>query len=176
MRAKLVACAECPAGSRSGGGWHLIGGSSVRDAPLLSARSRDAGVNRMTLTATNLRAPRRGRLHRRPRSRDRALADGFPRAARCCSKARRASARPRSRRRSPRCTATELIRLQCYEGLDQNAALYEWNYQRQLLAIKAREGAGEDAERDRGAHLLGEAICSSGRCSPRSGARRRRCC
>jgi MoxR-like ATPase len=38
----------------------------------------------------------------------------------------------------------ELIRLQCYEGLDQNAALYEWNYQRQLLAIKAREG--DDAE------------------------------
>jgi MoxR-like ATPase len=41
----------------------------------------------------------------------------------------------------------ELIRLQCYEGLDQNAALYEWNYQRQLLAIKAREGAGETADR-----------------------------
>jgi len=41
----------------------------------------------------------------------------------------------------------ELIRLQCYEGLDQNATLYEWNYQRQLLAIKAREGAGESAER-----------------------------
>src|SRR5664279_3224397 len=35
---------------------------------------------------------------------------------------------------------TKLIRLQCYEGLDQNAALFEWNYQRQLLAIKAREG------------------------------------
>jgi MoxR-like ATPase len=42
---------------------------------------------------------------------------------------------------------TELIRLQCYEGLDQNAALYEWNYQRQLLAIKAHEGAGEDPTR-----------------------------
>jgi MoxR-like ATPase len=41
---------------------------------------------------------------------------------------------------------TELIRLQCYEGLDQNAALYEWNYQRQLLAIKAREGSGETAD------------------------------
>src|SRR6201991_251206 len=40
----------------------------------------------------------------------------------------------------------ELIRLQCYEGLDQNAALYEWNYQRQLLAIKAREGVGENAD------------------------------
>jgi MoxR-like ATPase len=42
--------------------------------------------------------------------------------------------------------STELIRLQCYEGLDQNAALYEWNYQRQLLAIKTREGASEDAD------------------------------
>jgi len=40
----------------------------------------------------------------------------------------------------------ELIRLQCYEGLDQNAALYEWNYQRQLLAIKTREGTGENAD------------------------------
>src|ERR1700746_3111525 len=40
----------------------------------------------------------------------------------------------------------ELIRLQCYEGLDQHAALYEWNYQRQILAIKAREGAGENAD------------------------------
>ncbi len=39
-----------------------------------------------------------------------------------------------------------LIRLQCYEGLDANAAIYEWNYQRQLLAIKAREGRGESAE------------------------------
>jgi len=40
----------------------------------------------------------------------------------------------------------ELIRLQCYEGLDQHAALYEWNYQRQLLAIKTREGTGENAD------------------------------
>lgn len=37
--------------------------------------------------------------------------------------------------------ATQLIRLQCYEGLDQSAALYEWNYQRQLLAIQAHRGA-----------------------------------
>src|ERR1700744_1268001 len=36
---------------------------------------------------------------------------------------------------------TELIRLQCYEGLDQSSALYEWNYQRQLLAIQAHRGA-----------------------------------
>ena len=42
----------------------------------------------------------------------------------------------------------ELIRLQCYEGLDQSTALYEWNYQRQLLAIKAHEGAHEAIDED----------------------------
>lgn len=40
-----------------------------------------------------------------------------------------------------------LIRLQCYEGLDRSDAIYEWNYQRQLLAIKAREGSGEEADK-----------------------------
>ncbi len=38
---------------------------------------------------------------------------------------------------------TELIRLQCYEGLDASQAIYEWNYQRQLLAIRASAEAGE---------------------------------
>ncbi|MGJ5178694.1 AAA family ATPase [Bradyrhizobium oligotrophicum] len=41
---------------------------------------------------------------------------------------------------------TELIRLQCYEGLDQSSALYEWNYQRQLLAIEAHRGHGDAIE------------------------------
>ena len=44
--------------------------------------------------------------------------------------------------------ATELIRLQCYEGLDQSAALYEWNYQRQLLSIQAHRGDNPDAVED----------------------------
>jgi MoxR-like ATPase len=35
--------------------------------------------------------------------------------------------------------STELIRLQCYEGLDTNTALYEWNYQRQLLRLRIAE-------------------------------------
>lgn len=35
-----------------------------------------------------------------------------------------------------------LIRLQCYEGLDVNSAVYEWNYQHQLLAIKMQESQG----------------------------------
>ncbi|WP_424978852.1 AAA family ATPase [Leisingera sp. S232] len=38
---------------------------------------------------------------------------------------------------------TKLIRLQCYEGLDASQAIYEWNYQRQLLTIRA---AAEDGE------------------------------
>ena len=39
---------------------------------------------------------------------------------------------------------TELIRLQCYEGLDENKALYEWNYQRQLIKIQmSRETASQ---------------------------------
>ena len=36
----------------------------------------------------------------------------------------------------------ELIRLQCYEGLDASHAIYEWNYQRQLLSIRAAEAQG----------------------------------
>jgi MoxR-like ATPase len=40
-----------------------------------------------------------------------------------------------------RMLGTNLIRLQCYEGLDAAAALYEWNYQKQLLHIKLHEGA-----------------------------------
>ncbi len=41
---------------------------------------------------------------------------------------------------------TELIRLQCYEGLDANSALYEWNYAKQLLHIKMEEGRDSDAK------------------------------
>ncbi|WP_341367872.1 MoxR family ATPase [Yoonia sp. BS5-3] len=38
---------------------------------------------------------------------------------------------------------TQLIRLQCYEGLDASQAIYEWNYQRQLLAIRASAEDGQ---------------------------------
>ena len=39
---------------------------------------------------------------------------------------------------------TELIRLQCYEGLDENKALYEWNYQKQLIKIQLSQVNRED--------------------------------
>ena len=41
---------------------------------------------------------------------------------------------------------TQLIRLQCYEGLDINSAVYEWNYQKQLLAIKIEERTSQTVE------------------------------
>ena len=41
---------------------------------------------------------------------------------------------------------SELIRLQCYEGLDVNHALYEWDYARQMLAIRLIEARGEGGE------------------------------
>ena len=41
---------------------------------------------------------------------------------------------------------TRLIRLQCYEGLDVGAAVYEWNYQKQLLAIKIQEKTEQTVE------------------------------
>ncbi len=49
----------------------------------------------------------------------------------------------------------DLIRLQCYEGLDVNNAIYEWNYQKQLLSIKIHEDSGR-SEAEKEAHIFGE--------------------
>jgi len=43
-----------------------------------------------------------------------------------------------------RSTGRELVRLQCYEGLDEAKALYEWNYRKQLLQIQATASAGDE--------------------------------
>ena len=72
---------------------------------------------------------------------------------------------------------TELIRLQCYEGLDINHAVYEWNHTRQLLEIRLLEaarrsgdgaGAGASGESGGGASARGGAGGSGGG-APRSG-------
>ncbi|MDB5241068.1 MAG: ATPase [Spirosoma sp.] len=49
---------------------------------------------------------------------------------------------------------TDLIRLQCYEGLDASHALYEWNYQRQLLHLKLLEVTGQQASENGTADVL----------------------
>ncbi|BAN02665.1 putative ATPase chaperone CoxD [Ilumatobacter coccineus YM16-304] len=43
-------------------------------------------------------------------------------------------------------TGAKLIRLQCYEGLDESKALYEWNYKKQLLRIQTERGGDEGSE------------------------------
>ena len=54
---------------------------------------------------------------------------------------------------------TELIRLQCYEGLDVTTALYEWNYAKQLLHIKLQESSGSAASaREREAEIFSHAF------------------
>ena len=52
---------------------------------------------------------------------------------------------------------TELIRLQCYEGLDVHSAVYEWNYQKQLLGIKIQE-SGHLSEAEKEKHIFSEAF------------------
>jgi MoxR-like ATPase len=49
---------------------------------------------------------------------------------------------------------TRLIRLQCYEGLDVSSAVYEWNYQKQLLAIKIQERTEQTVEQKE-KHIFG---------------------
>ena len=56
----------------------------------------------------------------------------------------------------------ELVRLQCYEGLDEAKALYEWNYRKQLLRIQT-EAAGDGLGERPGGHLLARSSCSPAR-------------
>src|SRR5467141_14720 len=50
----------------------------------------------------------------------------------------------------------ELIRLQCYEGLDIAQAAYEWNYSRQMIAIRLAEAAGEKDKEKLGAQIYSD--------------------
>ena len=111
-------------------------------------------------------------------------------AARSSSRDPRASARPSSPRRSPTITSRPLIRLQCYEGLDEGKALYEWKYAKQLLYTQLlRERIGEliaDApslpeavaqhRRPGRRVLLATASCHRARCCRRSAPTIRWCC
>ena len=56
-----------------------------------------------------------------------------------------------------RVTGSRLIRLQCYEGLDESKALYEWNYKKQLLRIQAQRVVDDD-----GTAVGGRSAASSG--------------
>jgi len=63
---------------------------------------------------------------------------------------------------------TELIRLQCYEGIDENKALYEWNYQKQLLKIQIGKEKQEENQLEKDlfseAYLLERPLLKALRC------------
>ena len=65
-------------------------------------------------------------------------------ASRCWSRATPGVGKTELAKVLARLLGTELIRLQCYEGLDVQTALYEWDYPRQLLRLRIAEGRGED--------------------------------
>src|SRR5258706_3082305 len=50
----------------------------------------------------------------------------------------------------------ELLRLQCYEGLDIAQAAYEWNYSRQMVEIRLAEAAGEKSKEKHSAYIYSE--------------------
>ena len=146
-----------PAAERSSTAWPCW--AVIKDwlRSLFAAKSASMSAERALELAGLQQELARRRLHRRAQPRGGAAADAATWAGRCCSKATPAWARPRSPRCWPTVRGTRLIRLQCYEGLDAHAAMYEWNYQRQLLAIKllehderAVEGSGAEGA----GHLL----------------------
>ena len=51
---------------------------------------------------------------------------------------------------------TELIRLQCYEGLDVHNAIYEWNYSKQILQIRLLEAGGETSKENIAQEIFGQ--------------------
>ena len=61
---------------------------------------------------------------------------------RCSSRAKPASARPSLAAAAAAALDTDLIRLQCYEGLDVSHAVYEWDYARQILELRILDAAG----------------------------------
>ena len=80
-----------------------------------------------------------------------------------------------------RWTGGELIRLQCYEGIDAAQAVYDWDYSRQLLHLRAAEASGEAAASAPAcwrSSCTTSGSCSSGRCCRPSttAATSRRCC
>ena len=93
---------------------------------------------------------------------------GWP--SRCSSRDRRAPARRSWQSPWPRSRESRLIRLQCYEGLDESKALYEWNYRKQLLRIQADSGSAVAGSSKRTSSL--RTSCSPARCSRPSGSDR----
>ena len=96
--------------------------------------------------------------------------------ARCCSKGEAGVGKTEVAKVLAEWTGGELVRLQCYEGIDAGQAVYEWDYARQLLHLRALEASGT-ADR-RGRAVLGAVpreAAAAARARPRA-ATPRPCC
>ena len=104
-----------------------------------------AGLQRGDLRRRCRRPARRDRLPLRRRAGHRHL----PRAAHAAAAAARGRARhrqDRARRGIAEALDLPLVRLQCYEGIDATQALYDWDFPRQILHLRALEAAGGGAD------------------------------
>ena len=108
-----------------------------RPDPRLRPRPHGRTVRSRSTSVDPTRPARERRLPGRHQHRRASCSSPTGSRSRCSSRARPASARPSSPRRVAEVTGARLIRLQCYEGLDESKALYEWNYKKQLLRIQA---------------------------------------
>ena len=119
------------------------------------------------------RSARRGRLSRRPLARDGAV----PRAQDGPAAVPRRRGRRRQDRDRQGAVATlgrRLIRLQCYEGLDVAAAVYEWNYAAQMIAIRVAEARGRARPRAARARRVLRALPDQAAAAAGARARHRR--
>ena len=66
--------------------------------------------------------------------------------SRCCSRARPGVGKTEVARALAAAIGARLIRLQCHEGIDLHHAVYDWDYPRQLLALRAAEGGVDEGE------------------------------
>ena len=145
------------------------GDGQVRSSPAWRSASRRS-------TTSSDAAPARRRLPRRRHHRRRRV----PRRPAREAGARRRAGRGRQDRAGqgaePHPPASRLIRLQCYEGLDEAKALYEWNYKKQLLRIQVDREHESSLGRRRIRHLLRAVPAHAGPCWRPSAPRSPSCC
>ena len=116
-------------------------------ARVLTRRALEAAARGVSARQprSGTRGPGRRALSRRPGPRHGRVPGGQRSSSRCCSRARPGVGKTEVAKALAGATGARLIRLQCHEGIDLHHALYDWDYPRQLLHLRAEGGAAEEA-------------------------------